>query len=328
MNLGDLMNQLADDIDTPALARPDDIRDRGDRRRRRTATRWAAAAAALAVVGVAFLAGGDLDRSGSTPPTHPSPTTTAPTWNAQPVKPPIAYGQEPDLGAHDYVLNGLAADDHIYVMAGNAGGRGHVWLSPDGRSWAEPFEANAPAAHLLADVVDTGSGFLTAGQDSARHPAIWHSADGFVWTPSTLYSLDGLNGVVDGIAASPAGWVAWGTVQGRGTDGYIWRSDDGVEWVPSGDQSAFGGPGWQDIWAVQATDFGWIAFGRDESTGFKDSYAKWTANTSGEAWNGPEAAPDAVSMLQAAKHIAGTGPEGSLRLIPVADGFLHLVMPD
>jgi hypothetical protein len=326
MNIGDLMNQLAEDFETPALPGPGEIRRLGDQRRRRTTTRSAAAAGVLAVVVVAWIAGSGLDGSESTPPTHRSPSTSAPTWNAEPVRPPLVSGQDPDLGSDDYAVHGLAADDDIYVMVGNAGGRGHVWLSPDGSSWAEPFQANAPAARSLADVVDTGAGFLATGQDTDRHPAIWRSSDGFVWRPATLYSLDGLRGIVGGIAAAPNGWVAWGTVQGRGTDGYIWRSDDGVEWLPSGDQSVFAGPGWQDVQAVLATDFGWTAFGRDARTGFKDDYASWTANTDGEGWSDAKPAPDASYVIQAAVHLAGDGPEGSLRLFPTPDG-LFLAMP-
>jgi hypothetical protein len=100
-----------------------------------------------------------------------------------------------------------------------------------------------------------------------------------------------------------------------------------VDWIPPGDQSLFARPGWQDIWSVQATDFGWTAVGRDENTGFKHSYAKWTANTQGEAWHGPSPAPDAEVMDHATMHLAATGPKGSLRLYPVSGAGLFLAMP-
>ena len=49
MNLADLMNELADDVDTRALPEPDQVRQVGDRLRRRHRNRLATAAAALAV---------------------------------------------------------------------------------------------------------------------------------------------------------------------------------------------------------------------------------------------------------------------------------------
>jgi hypothetical protein len=324
MNLGDLMNQLADDVEAPDLVAPGEIRRLGDRRRRSAATRWAAAATAATLVAAAWVAGGAIDRSESTPPTNPSPATTSSTWNAQPLKPPLVPGQEPDLGASDYALQGLAADDDIYVMVGSASGRGRVWLSLDGSSWAEPFEPNAPAARTLSDVVSTGSGFLAAGQDTDGSPAVWCSSDGFVWEASTIYSLGGVRGIVGGIATTPRGWVAWGTV--RGSDGYVWQSGDGVDWVPSGDQSVFAGPGWQDVLAVVATDFRWTAFGRDERAGSRNDYVSWTANADGEAWSDAAPAPDAQPVIEAAIHMAGDGPVGSVSLYPTADG-LFLAMP-
>lgn len=332
----DLLQQMAARGDEVTVGDPDGIRRLGERRRRRTTARWAVMATALILAGGAWLLGSDLDHSATPPPTNhitptpttPSPTTTS-TWNAQPLKPPLVPGQEPDLGAKNYSLHALTARDDIYVLVGNTHTGGHVWLSPNGSSWAEPFESNAPPARSLTDVVATDSGFLAVGQDTAHHPAIWHSVDGFVWSPQKLFSPRGLTGLIDGIAASNDGWVAWGTVQGKGTgtDGYIWRSDDGVDWLPPGDQSVFTRPGWQDIWSVQATDFGWTAVGRDENTGFKHSYAQWTANTQGEAWRGPSPAPDAEVMDQATMHLAAIGPKGSLRLYPVSGAGLFLAMP-
>jgi hypothetical protein len=326
----DLLQQMAERADEVSLGDAEEIRRRGDRRRRRTTTRWAAVATGLTVLGGAWIAGRGLDESSSTPPIDHGPThsTTAPAWNAQPLKPPLVPGDKPDLGADDYILQGLAADDNLYVMVGSTHEAGDVWLSRDGQSWAEPFPHNAPAANLLGDVTDTESGYLAVGQDRAGHPAVWSSSDGFVWTQDTLYSPDDLSGMISGIARSNNGWVAWGTVsgQGTGTDGYIWRSDDGVAWLPAGDQSVFARPGWQDIWAVEATDFGWTAFGRDETAGFKNSYARWTANADGEGWSNPKPAPDALSAEQTTMHLGATGPNGSVKLTPTADG-LRLSMP-
>lgn len=322
-----LLQQMADRGDEVNLGNPDDIRERGDRRRHRTAARWAASAVvAIVVFGGTWIAGGKLDQSAPPAPTNHGSTPS--TWNAQPVKPPLPGGADPDLGAKDYRLQGLATADDLYVLVGNTQSGGHAWLSPNGSSWAEPFETNAPKARFLMDIVDTGSGFLTVGQDTARHPAIWSSTDGFVWTPRQLYSPDGLTGAIEGISAAPNGWVAWGTVHGpaTGTDGYIWRSSDAVDWFPAGDQSVFAGPGWQDILSVQATDFGWTAVGRDESTGFKDSFAKWTAGDTGEGWSSPSPSPDAVILDRETMHLMATGPKGSPKLVPGPDGFI-LAMP-
>jgi len=330
----DLLQQMAARGDEVTVGDPGALRELGERRRRRTAVRWSVAAVAAVLAGGVWLVGSDLDRSATPPPTHqitpstPSPTTAS-TWNAEPPRPPLVPGEEPDLGAKSYSLQALAANDDVYVMVGNTSTGGHVWLSPDGSSWAEPFANSAPVARSLADVVDTGSGFLAVGQDGGHHPAIWHSADGFVWTPRRLSSPRDLHGIIDGVAAANSGWVAWGTVRGRGTgtDGYIWRSDDGVDWVPSGDQSVFARPGWQDIWSVQATDFGWTAVGRDETAGFPHAYASWTANELGEAWRGPSPAPDAEILDQATLHLAATGPTGRLTLYPVTGEGLFLAMP-
>ncbi|HET6938253.1 MAG TPA: hypothetical protein VFI19_06600, partial [Nocardioides sp.] len=49
MNLTDLMNEMADDVDTRALPEPDQVRRVGDRLRRRHRSRLAAGAAAVAV---------------------------------------------------------------------------------------------------------------------------------------------------------------------------------------------------------------------------------------------------------------------------------------
>jgi hypothetical protein len=333
----DLLQQMAVRGDEVTVGDPDGIRRLGDRRRRRTTARWAVTVTVLILAGGTWLVGSDLDHSSTAPPVShltPPPTTpsstTGSTWNAQPLKPPLMFGRKPDLGAKHYALHALTAREDIYVLVGNTVSGGHVWLSPDGSSWAEPFTNNTPKARSLTDVVATDSGFLAVGQDTAHHPAIWRSVDGFVWTPQRLFSPSGLTGLIDGVAASNDGWVAWGTVDGKntGTDGYIWRSDNGVDWVPPGGQSVFAGPGWQDIWSVQATDLGWTAVGRDESAGFKHSYARWTANTQGEACRGPSPAPDALVMDQATMHLAATGQKGSLTLCPVTGEGLFLAMPE
>jgi hypothetical protein len=328
-----LLHQMAARGDEVTVGDPESIRRLGDRRRRRTRARSALAATALVLAGAAWLAGsGPFHSASPAPGDHITPTRTPtgqpPSWNAQPQRPPLVAGEDPDLGAKTYSLHGLAASEDLYVLVGNTSSGGHVWLSPDGSSWAEPLADNAPDALAIADVAATSSGFLAVGQDTARHPAIWESEDGFVWTARSLFSPPDLNGLIDGIAASDTGWVAWGSVngQGTGTDGYVWRSDDGVDWVPSGDQAVLARPGRQEIWSVQASDFGWTAVGRDETTRFKYHYCKWTANTQGEAWRGPSPAPDADVMDQATMHLTATGPQGPLHLYPVTGEGLFLAM--
>ena len=181
----------------------------------------------------------------------------------------ITWQLEPRTAVFDLAhLVGLASNGHRLVAigatitddAGLATYHGSVWTSDDGLAWQR--QAVEP---MFNAVTATADGFVAATGGS-EGPEVWASTDGLHWSLVVTSSALG-PGVVEAMAATPAGTVAVGS--GSPADASMpvaaaWRSVDGVQWLLALSQPSLAGAS-MDAIAVSGSSI--VAVGNDAGFG-------------------------------------------------------------
>ena len=106
-------------------------------------------------------------------------TTDLAAWQRS--DPPGLAIAETGFGASTY---GITARDSTTIAFGRAGDAGTpIWISSDGRAWAQAATPTAPGEGFVADVAWIGDRFFAIGSDGTAFPFIWESTDGgATWT--------------------------------------------------------------------------------------------------------------------------------------------------
>jgi hypothetical protein len=167
-----------------------------------------------------------------------------------------------------------------------------VWGSADrGTTWSR-VEGAASGLHETGDqamrvVVEATPGMVAAGfetSDGDLDAAVWASKDGSSWIRLTLTSLVGPGDqqILDATTLRDE-LVAVGsaTSESGDHDAAVWVRSGG-EWSKVADDS-LGGPGDQQINAIEAAGSGLVAVGSDTAGGDLDA-AVWTS-TDGRSWD-------------------------------------------
>lgn len=163
-------------------------------------------------------------------------------------------------GRDNFVALGVRWEPINEVGYGPA--RQRVWISPDGRSWAEVDLAPEFEAARLVDVVPTpDGGFAALGSElgpEGREPfaAVWRSIDGQAWekVESGLPQVLQLEKVVRGAA----GYLLLAP-QMANADPTLWFSHDALAWEEVEHYSQEGG--YVKLDDIGAGDEGFVAFG-------------------------------------------------------------------
>lgn len=185
-----------------------------------------------------------------------------------------------------------------------------VWLSRDGANWdISPVIAGVPpnsvseiTAIAAGPLGVVASGGVCCGVEA---PAIWWSADGRSWEPSTVAGL-ARGSYVQGLAAGPEGFVAIGVAGERGA---IWTSADGRTWSAVDGDAAGLVRGY--LWSVAPTDTGFLVVGRDDP-GIENADAAIWASVGLEGWR--RVAADDPSL-------SGNDESNLGLVVPFAAGF-------
>jgi hypothetical protein len=117
-----------------------------------------------------------------------------------------------------------------------------LWISSDARQWDRVPYPESLIGSSLVDVTSTGDRWIAAGTSGDGHTALWTSPDGIEWThvddPGADLGSGGFNDIVatdDGLIV--AGWRDMGPTY----DGAMWRSADGIAWMPVALDPVFSG---------------------------------------------------------------------------------------
>jgi len=170
-----------------------------------------------------------------------------------------------------------------------------VWTSSDGLVWFRvPHEETIFGGtydQVMSAVTVGGPGLVAVGYEWSGedwNAAVWTSADGLTWSrmpgDESVFGGPG-DQLMAGVTAGGPGLVAAGTdASGGDEDVAVWTSADGLTWerVPH-DETIFGGPGRQSLWAVTVGGPGLVAIGYASSGGDVDA-AVWTS-ADGLTWS-------------------------------------------
>ena len=218
---------------------------RADDPRFRFATRFAAGVAIIAIVASG---GYILGTHGTAAPATPTTSQVWPTSTATNIRPSatslaqstVAQLREPGWSLVSADLPPIRQDSYQYkspVFALESLGfiafvptvasqKTIVYRSADGIDWRE--QSSLPGNFTWVDAVTESGGRVIAvgrtGNVPAARGTAWTSADLLSWSVSTLPSPDGVEAL--GVAAGPAGFVAWGLGKSR----EFWSSTDGLAW--------------------------------------------------------------------------------------------------
>ena len=167
------------------------------------------------------------------------------------------------------------------------GGVWVVWTSPDGIIWHQTAGEYRGRGGRMSAVAAGGPGFVAAGYNDDS-VALWTSGDGLTWArvrdSENVFegAMPGGTTRVAGIATSGGALVVVGYDEMRGgdagvswrdRDAAVWISDDGLTWARvADDENTFSGDGHQDMTAVAAGVFGFVAVGT-----YGEAVAVWTS---------------------------------------------------
>jgi hypothetical protein len=250
---------------------------------------------------------------------------------------PVGAGRVAILAAmteeSDGTLVAVGADALDDLSTGNAA----AWTSPDGVAWTPVAPQQSMRDGEMLGLIATTSGILAVGANGypganvqwpgLRGPAIWRSADGLTWERAALANQHDPE-LLEGIATTSGGFVAWGGAAPPGT-GAVWVSTDGEAWSrsinPAGDPwgpigRILQGPGNTLIAAGSA----WPKDEEDPRTGLwksTDGGRSW-ASTVSPAVDGAGALRDAVLTGGRAFAAGGGG-----RVLESADGETWTALP-
>ena len=160
----------------------------------------------------------------------------------------------------------------LYIVDG--GSTGWVQVEIGGKQLAERYPTYPNTwARLYAEVAAGDAGFIARAEGGT----LATSPNGLDWTPAQ--DSDGVRDGLYGTAWGPAGWLAASSTGGRfgPAEPYLWRSDDGHEWVPVGRmETGQSGFGFNGIWG---SSLGYLMMGGDN----QGHQSLWFS-TNGIAW--------------------------------------------
>jgi hypothetical protein len=172
-----------------------------------------------------------------------------------------------------------------------------IWTSADGSSWTAAGTLPGSTGLIVGYLVYGPAGFLAGSSqafDGKPAPAMWASKDGSTWREVSLPATFA-NAAIDGVAAIPGGYLAYGGV-GRvnWVPGYMgtlggsvaaWWSNDGVHWTRSAIEVPHGGA--QQMGPIYALEGGLFAGGfvvTDGDNGPGYVHAAWSSVDDGKTW--------------------------------------------
>lgn len=257
--------------------------------------------------------------------------------------------EDEDLGGDGYQAMGAVTSWNGVLYAGGeyqideAGAfLPGLWRSTDGRDWERiehPVFSGFEA--VVTDIDTRGSTLIVVGFDGAdeNRPLVWITRDGEDWdtvrsdeagvavvgevevpdrdTPFSLF--------MTGVAPSPDGWVATGTI-GNPSTGVVWTSEDGYYWEVAALLPDYDRPGADVIpAAVIPTLDGMVLVGTSplDTSGFPPlAFAvAWVSTDSGRSWaqSGRSSNSMAVEGASSPWHM------GTMRDVVLSDGQLVAV---
>ena len=269
--------------------------DRGDQPppdRRAWVIASLALGAILTVVLMMNIFGGDEPGSDTTEPTGIE-TTLLP----QP-SPFVSWSRvsgQPSLGGEGaQVMHDVLAVEQGWIAVGteriDEQHSAAAWTSTDGEDWTrlpdDAFTGETAGDTEMRSVVQLGSQLVAVGVTTGdgRDAAVWTSVDGNQWSRVAGDSLGGPGDqFIRGLTVWDGGLVAVGwEVSGEGTNGAIWTSSNGVDWVRVADPGGeLGGDGAQRVHDAVAGGPGLVAVG-DTNSGDFDA-AVWVS-ADGDVW--------------------------------------------
>ena len=196
-------------------------------------------------------------------------------------------------GPSDQVMRSVTAGGPGLVAVGDesidSNTDAAVWTSPDGIGWSrvssEAF--GGERNQIMWGVTAGGPGLVAVGAEGFD-AAVWHSSDGITWVrvPHDEANLGSEGRVVmRSVTVGGPGLVAVGAEEiGADSRAAIWTSGDGLSWsrVPN-DESAFGGDGFQAMFAVTAGGPGVVAVGGEQAA--EGSNAAVWVSADGLVWS-------------------------------------------
>ncbi len=298
--------------------------------------RLAIAGAAAAVVVLFIAAAVVLGPFGSEAPYVEEPITASITTTtseaAAPASPAMSWTRvESDAfgGSDDQLIRDIAIGGPGLVAVGADGSGGDldaaVWYSTDGRVWTrvphDELVFGGPGDQYPMAVAAGGPGFVAVGDDStpdgtAGITAVWTSEDGITWSrvlhdESAFGGEEQVNVFMKDVTAFGSGLVAVGLEwRDSQADAVAWTSPDGIIWerVPP-NETVFGGPHDQAMWAVVPAGPGLVAVGQGGNifnAGPDQPAAVWVS-TDGRDWS---RVPDQAALLSGFSQQGGEGPAG------------------
>lgn len=170
------------------------------------------------------------------PSSSPTPSWTSVTWAASDPAPFSGPGNQYVLGGVPWAEGSVLVGEEAPLPSGNV--EGAVWTSADNARWQRIPNTNGTFSGAEIEAVAATASTLVAVGDSRLEdnattlaPPVgiaWVSTDGTDWqrAPDPTGTLGGM--VLHGVAAGPAGFVAYGN--GLGGGAALAFSSDGLRW--------------------------------------------------------------------------------------------------
>jgi hypothetical protein len=192
-----------------------------------------------------------------------------------------------DPAMKDYILtsvgsgaNGFVALGDRFVASGGGtrSGQGELWpwRSAGGLAWSRGDMIHGPeiglAPHAFVAATSDGWVALVNLLDEEAGVGLWQSVDGVSWTRDAGVEEVFLNAQLTGVAAGPAGLIAYGQTNSEFND--VWLSAIGEEWLRIPSEDAPDG----FVNDIVGTSSGFLAVG-----GTEDGAAFWES-TDGSIW--------------------------------------------